>query len=676
MAIHWFWRQRRILATSAALAAALTLGACGVKAPPDARFAVEDFGSAAPRAPCADHQPLRSALFGDLHVHTGLSSDAWKFGVRATPDDAYRYAFGGAVELPGADGAVRTIESTQPLDFMAVTDHAEFLGEQTLCLDPKSSAYATRFCRGYRIENGRDFGLAKRIIAPWSWRDRSVCGSRGERCAEAARIPWRRIIDAAEAWNDTSDRCQRSTFIGFEYSSHRLGSNLHRNVIFKNAKVTRLPISYLDATREWELWRLLEEQCHGSKSGCEAIAIPHNSNISNGRMFAPEQFGNDRRGLQRAALRARMEPVVEIMQHKGDSECRNGLAGVLGGPDELCDFEKFENLTFLDKYGEASAPACGEGFLADWRPRLGPSCLSPLSYTRYALIAGLGLESQIGINPFKFGLIGATDTHNAIGGAVDEANYPGHLGRADASADRRLRYKDGLDGNASNNPGGLVGVWAEENTRESIFAALRRREVFGTSGPRIRPRLFGGWDYPLRLCEDPQHVAVGYQRGTPMGGDLSAPPTADSAPMFLVSALADPGTAWTPGATLQRVQIIKGWRDDAGNYHQRVHEVAGSPGASDAMDEAVDDQCRALAVGHAQLCTVWRDPDFDPSRRAVYYARAVEVPGCRYSARQCLQLPPEKRPDDCRRQPYPRVIAERAWTSPIWYSPSKPTAEH
>lgn len=667
--------SRALLSSAVAVALpSLLLGACGSEPPPDSRFAAENFGAAA-RAPCADRNPRRQALFGDLHVHTALSSDAWNFGVRVTPDDAYRYGFGGEIQLPGADGATRTLPAKRALDFMAVTDHAEFLGEHALCLNPDSESHGTRFCRGYRkADSGRAPALLMRIFAPWRWRDRATCGADGQRCAAAAVAPWRQTIAAAEAWNDTSELCRRSTFIGFEYSSHRLGSNLHRNVIFKNANATRLPISYLDATREWELWRLLKEQCHDSALDCEALAIPHNSNISNGRMFATDQYDGSDVLIARAALRARMEPVVEIMQHKGDSECRNHLPGVLGGVDELCDFEKFEDLTLRAKYGDQAPPACGEGLVAEWRPRLGPTCVSPLNYARYALIAGMDLERRHGVNPFKFGLIASTDTHNGAGGAVDEAGFGGHLGRADADVARRVRYEAKLDGNASNNPGGLVGVWAEQNSRASIFKALQRREVFGTSGPRIRPRLFGGWDYPTRLCDDAERVGIAYQRGAPMGGDLPPPPNAKQAPTFLISALADPGSAEAPGAMLRSLQIIKGWRDADGNYQQRVHRVAGAPQPKDEQ-RSVDAQCRPLMVGHARLCAVWRDADFDPAERAVYYARAVQVPTCRYTAHQCLRLPPAARPADCRRQNYPRLISERAWTSPIWYAPPPATAK-
>ena len=639
---------------------------------PEEAFVVADPG-ARPVAEeaCEGRNPLRDAWFGDLHVHTSLSSDAWMFDLRLMPEDAYRYAFGETILLPPNDRSgrgTRPVRIDRPLDFAAVTDHAEFLGEGLLCQQPDAEGYDSGFCEMFRAGEGRAPRLVMQIFSPITWRNDAVCGSDGARCRSAARTNWEKTIAAAEAWNDRTSRCARTTFVAYEYSSMRMGSNLHRNVIFRNEVVPNLPVSYFDADREWKLWELLEKGCTRSGTGCDALAIPHNSNISNGRMFAVDPPGARDTGEQaaRAAQRMRMEPIVEVMQHKGDSECRNGIAGVIDSEDELCDFERFEDMA-IGRFYDPGEPFddCSEGGFADWIPHLGPDCLSRLSYARYALIEGLRQEARIGVNPFKFGIIAATDTHNAMAGGVEERSYPGHLGRGDSTAEMRVSVDREVPGNVNNNPGGLTGVWAEENDRGALFDAMRRKEVFGTSGPRIKPRFFGGWALGADACDSPDWVEYAYASGVPMGGDLPRRP-GDVAPTFLVAALADAGTRAAPGNDLQRIQIIKGWVDDSGVSHQAVHDVAGTPDNGASVDAST---CEPRGPGHRQLCTVWTDPDFDPARRAVYYARAVENPSCRYNAWQCLALRGDARPADCDDPSVPRTIQERAWTSPIWYTP-------
>ncbi|WP_188109574.1 DUF3604 domain-containing protein [Pseudohalioglobus sediminis] len=642
-------------------------GCGGVEPPPESVFAAREFAVPSTPAPCEKRLGQRQALFGDLHVHTALSSDAWNFDVRAEPDDAYAYAFGEAIKLPpGADREARSVRIGRPLDFAAVTDHAEFFGEQSVCKDPSAPGYASDFCEVMRSGEGRAPRLLLQIMSPFSSRQREVCGEDGADCALRAEQTWQQVIDAAERWNDTSAACERTTFVAYEYSSFRLGSNLHRNVIFRGTAVPQRPISYLDAHREWDLWRILKEQCQDSDSGCDVLAIPHNSNISNGRMFAVDYpgAGSQREQARRALLRQQLEPVVEVMQHKGDSECRNGLPGVLGGEDELCGFERFEDLAFSRFVDEGEQVGeCYQGPLADWLPRLGPSCLHRNSYVRYALIEGLREQARLGVNPYKMGLLASTDTHNAIAGGVQEADFPGHLGNGDATRLQRVQFSADIPGNAYNNPGGLVGVWAEENSRASIFDALRRREVFGTSGPRIQPRFFGAWALQGDLCAQPDMAARAYEQAVPMGSDL--PARRGEAPEFLVAALADPGSLRFPGTPLQRLQVVKGWADAQGNHHQRVFHVAGHAGGAARVDP---ESCQPQGQGFAQLCAVWRDPEFDPEVSAVYYLRAVENPSCRYTAQQCLQLPSDQRPQDCAEPVFSHVIQERAWSSPIWYS--------
>ena len=658
-------RPRALAARVPGMTAGLVLLACG------ALSAAADPGLSAGRCPDANSQ--RNAYFGDLHVHTALSADAFGYRLTARPDDAYRYAFEGWVMLPPLDAQgrpTRRHESPRTLDFMAVTDHAEMLGEVGVCSREGSAGYASEYCEAMRgdREGTRPWALVKQIVLPFPSRDEATCGGDFEDCTEHLGTLWKEIRDAAARWNRP---CERTTFVGYEYSSFRLGSNLHRNVIFRNERVPDFPLSFVEAPRDYDLWTGLAEQCLDAGTGCDVLAIPHNMNISNGRMFSLNYPGAWTRESKAALARqrVRIEPIVEIMQHKGDSECRNGLPGVQGGVDELCDFEKMEDQILRGEDGEIDASACYEGPGADWIPRLGPSCLSRQSYARYALIEGLRQEEELGVNPFKFGLSASTDTHNAIGGAVEESGFPGHLGISDADAAGRLSLAAGRTGGMSTNPGGLIGVWATENTRDAIFDAMRRREVFGTSGPRIRLRFHGGWAYEPELCAASDRLARADAQGVPMGGDL--PPRAAGGgvrqgPNFLVIAQSDPGTPGAPGTPLQRLQVVKGWVGEEGDHHQRIYEVAGSPTNGARVDL---DTCEPVGSGYAELCSVWRDPEFDPGKRALYYLRAVENPSCRYSHRDCISLDPGARPEACASPHFPKTIQERAWSSPIWYTP-------
>jgi len=660
---------RAAIAIAGVAATAAALAGCEAETADPRDFALARAGSAGRPEACAETTPLRRALFGDLHVHTTLSSDAWNYDLEVRPSDAYAYAFGEPMGLPPKDALgrpTREVRIDRPLDFAAVTDHSEFLGELALCRDPSSEVYASEPCAALRASTvPADNPHAMTIMSPWPGRDALVCGEDGERCRRAASSAWQEILAAAERWNDRSAACARTTFIGWEYSDHRLGSNLHRNVIFAGNLVPSRPISYVEAPREWQLWALLRTICLEGEPGCDVLAIPHNSNISNGRMFPVDYAGANGRAAERerAKLRAQLEPVVEIMQHKGDSECRVEMPGILGNADELCAFEKFEDATWKD--GETPG-LCGD-LLGDWRIRLGPTCLSPRSYVRYALTEGLAEERRLGVNPFKLGLIASTDTHNGLAGGVEERSWPGHLGIADADPERRLSEEPGLMGNMANGPGGLAGVWAEENSRAAIFAALKRREVFGTSGPRIEPRFFAAPDLPEDLCVRPDRLELADGAGVPMGGDLALGPQAPG-PVFAAFASADPGTDAAPGNDLQRIQIVKGWVDADGGRHEAVFDVAGGENGA-AVDPAT---CAQTGAGARELCGVWRDPDYDAALGAVYYARVVENPSCRYSAWHCNALPESQRPAGCRHERMSPVQQERAWTSPIWVSGGAP----
>lgn len=641
-----------------AMAAAAVLVGCP-------RGAERPAGRAVPARPaaCADHDSLRRPLFGDLHVHTARSFDAWIVDTRATPDDAYRFARGEPITAPPLDATgrgTRTLRLTRPLDFAAVTDHAEWFGEVSLCTSPGSPEYDTRPCRTYRGETPGAVGFVDRLLGltgadprlpgargPAAILERSpaLCGDDG--CERATASVWQEMQEASARHDEP---CRFTTFNAYEYSASPQSTSIHRNVVFRNAVVPPVPISWIDAPAPRMLWERLAAECLDAGTGCDALAIPHNPNLSNGRLFTPD----DRRlplaeQQARARLRARIERLVEIMQAKGASECRRGMWRVVG-EDEACDFEQYRPATVAD-----CDAGVGVGALA------GKGCTSRLDFVRYVLAFGLAEAERLGVNPYRLGIVGSTDTHLGDPGNVDEASFPGVDGVRDAAVEARL-----APGIVAENPGGLVGVWAEENTRDAVFDALARRETFATSGPRISPRFFGGWTYPASLCGDAALVARGYRGGVPMGSDLPPPPDGASAPVFVASALADPGTAGGPGGRLERVQIVKAWTGAGGRIHQAVYDVAEArePGAD------VDPATCAGRGGATLLCGVWRDPDFDSARPAVYYVRVLETPSCRWSTRQCLELPAGSRPPECPPAAEPALVRERAWTSPIWYAPA------
>ena len=636
---------------------------------------------------CADRNPLRNAYFGELHVHTVNSMDAYTWDVRATPDDAYRFARGEAIPFPplGADGVgLRSFQLERPIDFAAVTDHASFLGPVAVCTDPNSPGYQSQGCDQFRGNVAADspFGemgarMAGFYDAPSDPSDASallarrdfstaVCGPDGASCRNARAQVWDEIQAAAERWNDTSDACVFTAFKAYEYTATPNMTKIHRNVIFRNSAVPPQPIAWLDAGPGQELFRQLELQCLDANTGCDALTIPHNSNLSNGRLFGIS-YREDPVDLQlvKARRRARLERLAEISQIKGDSECRNGLHQVLGGEDELCNYEKMR--AFSGRPPEDCEDGQGDGALA------GMGCQSRLDFVRYALVEGLLEAERLGVNPVQVGIVAATDAHNANPGDTQERTYAGWSGKQDDTVMKRLGAGDDQGGVAgqrwglSSNPGGLAGVWAEQNSRDSLFDAMQARETFGTSGPRIQPRFFGGYGYAADLCGAPDFLAKGYAGGVPMGGELSRPPAGAEAPVFAGSALRDPGTSTFPGGLLQRIQIVKGWADDEGRFHQAVYDVAGSADNGASVDPAT---CEPRGPGHDSLCAVWGDPDFDPNRHAVYYARVVENPSCRWNAWQCLELPEAERPSSCSDPAIPQRIQERAWTSPIWYVPS------
>ena len=625
----------------------------------------------APRDPCEHRDPLRRPLFGDLHIHSGVSMDARAMGATATPDDAYRFATGEEIRVAsGGPGVQKAVRIDRPLDFAAVTDHAEWMAEVHLCENPASDVYATDECSIFRGEKrswfaillGFDSGFIPKLLGLIDndgSRADAVCGEDGARCRKALRTVWDETKASAERFYDRSSACRFTTFHAWEYSRGPNRTKIHRNVILRNELSPELPISSLETGHEMQLWAKLRDLCNATGTGCEAISIPHNPNLSNGHMFELWYRELDPETQRaEAALRAATEPIVEMMQIKGESECRNGMFNVFGEPDELCDHEKIRDMP------AAELEDCEEG--TGWGAQQdNQGCTSRVDYVRYALVEGIREKERIGVNPFKFGFIGSTDNHMATPGQVSEWQQPFKFG---TSVENVLTLGEAKRPLMGWNPGGLAGVWAEENSRDSIFDAMKRREAFATSGPRIIPRFFGGWDLPADVCESGELARIGYAHGVPMGGDLPDAPAGsagDANPRFVVSALRDAGTEERPGGLLQRLQIIKGWTDGDGRFHQRVVDVAGD--ADNGADVDLD-SCTPNGPGAVRLCGVWQDPDFDPAIDAVYYARAVENPSCRWSTRLCNAYEGESLPDGCTDPRMPKTIQERAWTSPIWYT--------
>ncbi|MFK7898955.1 MAG: DUF3604 domain-containing protein [Myxococcota bacterium] len=637
---------------------------------------------------CSHFEPERQAFFGDLHVHTRHSMDARSRDMLGTPDDAYRFARGEAIGLGPFDASGRGTRRAQlerPLDFAAVTDHAEWIGEVGLCSTPGSPSYDTERCQSFRGEipfkpilPGMKLGGRMTGVIGISGRAKEICGDDDAWCRASLLSAWQSTQAATERWNDTTTACAFTAFHGWEHSYSAGQSKIHRNVIFKNEQVPELPISSLETPDAVDLWDQLDAVCTNAipGGGCEAVTIPHNANVSNGRLFEISWRRENREEQRRQArLRSRFEPVVEIMQIKGESECRNGLYGVLGGEDELCTFEKIRS--FAGEFPEDCKEGTGIGAIA------GRGCQSRTDFARYALIEGLREKEKIGVNPFQFGFVGSTDTHNATPGDVAEYSFQGCCATKDTTPEERLSQKPGFggNGNIARNPGGLMGVWSEENSRSSLFDAIKRRETFATSGPRLAPRFFAGWDLPDDLCEGPNFVATGYAEGVPMGSVLESPAQSGRAPKFAASVARDVGVPGHPGGLLDRLQIIKVWHGEDGEFHQEVHDIAGrkaptatangAPAPASAPASVDLDTCEPQGSGHGELCAVWTDPHFDPTRAAAYYVRAVENPSCRWSWRECLALPADApRPSACDDPGVPKTIQERAWTSPIWIEPA------
>ncbi|MYE10956.1 MAG: DUF3604 domain-containing protein [Gammaproteobacteria bacterium] len=597
---------------------------------------------AAPASAAGASAP-RHAYFGDLHIHTQYSVDAYNFGVRATPDDAYRFAKGEALAHPLGHW-IRL--QGRPLDFLAVTDHAEYLGVARALADPGhplgSHPVAVKLRSGDPTERW-EAGLA---IDGWV-RGKPVSGLDP---SPIVRSVWQETVAAAERHDDPG---RFTTFVAYEFSSTPGGVNLHRNVIFSGNDVPALPFSAVDSLNPEDLWTWLDEQ---RANGIEALAIPHNSNWSQGKMFDRTDWAGEPIDAAYAEQRRRNEPLVEITQGKGTSETHPALSP----NDEWADFELWRKNSMA--YGEDGSISFVEGATTG-------------AFARDALRAGLEIEREIAANPYLFGFIGASDGHNAAG-SVEEDQHFGHTGMMDGTPAARGSLPDGRQGQSEIplelemiewGSSGLTGVWAEENTRESIYAAFRRKEAFATSGPRIRVRFFAGYDYSDDLPNQHHAAERAYAGGVPMGGELAAQP--GNAPRFFVQAARDPREAW-----LQRAQVVKSWIDESGETHERVFDVACSNGLTpdpqthrcpdNGARVDLDDCSISLDKGDVELATLWSDPTFDPTGRALYYARVLQNPTCRWSTWDAIRAGVEPT------SKVPATIQERAWSSPIWIAPA------
>jgi hypothetical protein len=601
------------------------------------------------REPCTDFSPLRRPFFGDTHVHTARSQDASTQDTRVTPAEAYRFAKGEELDIQPFDPdgrSLRRVQLERPLDFAAITDHANQLGEVHICTTPGEPGHDSLVCRLYRSHPRVAFFVmnARYSLLQSRW---GFCGENSEICLAAAGVVWKEHQRAAEAAYDRSARCGFTSFVGYEWTAAVSGAgHLHRNVLFRNERVPALPISVMETgPMAIHLWRRLDSECRDGRTGCEAITIPHNSNWSAGSAFTSAVEPGQEITREEAGIRARYDRLVEVVQHKGSSEC----ALIPGISDEECGFE-----VAINPHVTLFAPSEAQG----------------VDFARNALTRGLELEPELGTNPLKFGLIGSTDTHLGTPGLVAERGFTGHGGAGKPGTEA---LEPGFPDLTSLNPGGLAVLWAEENTRDALFAAMHRKEAYGTTGTRPVLRFFGGWDLPADACEADDPAMAGYSAGVPMGADLRPRPEGSiGSPTFILHASRDPHPS---GSDLERLEIVKGWVE-AGQRHEQVLTVAGGPNEA-SVDLAT---CERQGSGRTDLCTVWRDPGFDAAQPAFYYARLLENPSCRWTRWACVDA--GVRCEDpatgfegfegfeaCCDDSLPQTIQERAWSSPIWYSP-------
>jgi len=574
------------------------------------------------------YSELKNAYFGNLHVHTSWSFDGYTNGSRANPEDAYKWAMGEAI--PGSMGG-KDMQSKLALDWYAVSDHAEYMGALKQMENPDSPLSklemakeitsddpAVAFRRYAQILDDMNKGIYDPDLSD----------------PKFGKSIWESIIETAEEYNDPG---KFTTFPAYEWTSAPNDRNLHRVVLFKNSiGIPELPFSGLDSDKPEDLWNYMNT---ARENGATLLAVPHNGNASDGLMFSlTDSYGNP---ISKEYTKDRMlnEPLYEISQIKGTSETHPDLSP----NDEFAGFEQWDyTLSAMTE-----KPTNRKG-----------------SFLRQAYLDGLKLESEGNGNPFKYGIIGDSDTHNAAS-SNEEDNYTGKFG-IESNPDHRLNGMPGFP--EENNQqlrefssAGLAGVWAEENTRDAIYDALVRKETFGTSGTRMKVRFFGSFSYEKDFISEKTWLANAYSKGVPMGGDLKAPN--GRSPIFVIHAMKDAN-----GANLDRVQIIKGWVDSRGESHEKIYHVALSDGRTDGsipVGNTVDLETAKYTndIGDVEFLTTWTDPEFDTAQHSFYYVRVLEIPTPRWSTYDAVKLGIPIRTD------LPSTIQERAWSSPIWYIP-------
>ena len=596
-------------------------------------------------SPYPDQDFPDKVLFGDTHLHTAFSPDAGLIGASLTPDDAFRFARG--EKVMSTTGIPARLE--RPLDFLVVTDHAENLGLPTAVANRDSELLATEF--GQKISEIMAPGTIESKFEGYEfWELQSQTGDDPLSDTNFGKSMWAKATAAAEENNIPG---LFTAFIGFEWTSGPNGVNLHRNVIFRGNKDTAdkiLPLSAYDTEDPEKLWDWMEQA--EKEAGVKLLAIAHNGNLSNGLMFDDVTFNGRPIDEAYAKRRMRWEPVYEVTQMKGDGETHPTLSP----DDEFADFYTWDKGSF--------------------GPDPKTPDMLPGEYVRSAYKRGLVYDKKLGTNPFKFGQIGSTDSHTGLS-TMEEDNFFGKIVALEPTANP-IRFYEPLVGRFSENESdktfawqtaaaGLAAVWARENTREAIWDALARKEVFATTGTRIRVRVFGGWNFQKSDLDRSNFAKYGYDNGVPMGGDLVSAP-AQGKPGFLIRALRDP-----EGANLDRVQVVKGWLDEDGNTHEKVYDVAwsgdrkpGKDGKLPPVGSTVNaaEASYTNAIGEPILETFWTDEEFDPGQRAFYYVRVLEIPTPRWTTYDSLLLEvelPEGAPLD---------IQERAYTSPIWFEPA------
>jgi len=647
-----------------------------------------------PYSPAVTRSYPDNVYWGDTHLHTYLSGDAYSLGTLLTPDDAYRFARGETIRATGGED----VRLRRPLDFLMVADHAENLGvlPRLVAGDPAllASKDGQRFADILTNLPALPDVLNATSLEEYNRGSMALAMAKGAWNGDYGldenfkRQVWHEVVDVAEKYNDPG---RFTTFAGFEWSGNP--PMLHRNVLFAGGpEQTKqiLPFSRYDSPDVEDLWSHLKE--YQDRVGGKLIAIPHNSNLSGGQMFKPLTYKGKPLTTAYAKTRAAMEPITEVTQIKGDSETHP-----LASPDdEFADYESWGGGPAKGGKGKASsggkklAKKPGKGAASNkttakkkpaktaggkkkpakaWAAKTkndpaysDPQVWAAQSYARPALKLGLGHQAKLGANPFKFGMIGSTDSHTGLATA-DEDNFCGKMGANEPGPYRSTALSIFTSS-------GYAGVWAHENTRASLFAALQRREVYASTGPRITLRFFGGWDFAAADANSPNLAAIGYRNGVPMGGDLTPGAGKDGkAPGFLIRATRDPD-----GANLDRTQVIKGWRDTDGKLMEKVYDVAwsddrkiGKDGKLQAVGSTVDlsDASYSNSIGSAELSVTWVDPDFDANEAAFYYVRVIQIPTPRWTAYDAafygLKDLSEK---------IPRVTQERAYSSPIWYAPN------